>query len=369
MQLALRTPTNTFGAFLRSPLGAALTAPHGPDRYLELIDPLEVRGEIRARLVARHAETADCATLTLAPSRALPPHTAGQHIQLGVTIDGVRHTRCFSVASAANRRDGLIQITVKANDDGFVSQHLVWHAAVGEVMALSKPAGDFVLPAPRPDKLLLISGGSGITPVMAMLRTLCNEDHRGEIVFIHYARRYDDVIFGDELAELQRNHSNLRVVRCLTQEEPVAGDRAGHFEPAHLAGVVPDLAAYRTFACGPAPLIEAVQAHWADAGASDSLAVEYFQPPRRTDGLAGGRIDFAASGVAAADDGASLLEAAESTGLTPEYGCRMGICHSCTCRKTEGTVRNLVTGRESGAGAEDIQPCVSVPVGDVTLEL
>lgn len=372
MSLALRPSNTTVGALdalLRSPLGRALTAPHGPDRYLELLDPLRVRGELRARIAARRTETGDCATLTLAPGRRWPAVEPGQHVQVGVSVDGVRCTRCFSVSSAGERTDGCLEITVKAHEGGHVSQHLVHRAAVGEVVTLSAPAGEFVLPEPRPQRLLLISGGSGITPVMAMLRALCAEGHAGEVVFLHYARGYRDLIFGDELDALARAHPNLRLVRSVTGETPRPGDAAGHFRGEHLAGLTAPLADYAAFACGPAPLIEAVQGHWHDAGAAGRLAVEHFQPPRRAAADEGGRVTFAASGVAADDTGASLLETAEAAGLTPDYGCRMGICHTCTCRKTEGTVRNLVTGRLSGAGAEDIQPCVSAPVGDVTLAL
>jgi ferredoxin len=83
----------------------------------------------------------------------------------------------------------------------------------------------------------------------------------------------------------------------------------------------------------------------------------------------GGTVAFADSGVEVTDDGRSLLEQAEAAGLNPQSGCRMGICHTCTRRKTSGAVKNRITGAVSAADEEDVQICVSVPVGDVELAL
>jgi ferredoxin len=121
-----------------------------------------------------------------------------------------------------------------------------------------------------------------------------------------------------------------------------------------------------TWACGPAPLIEAVQAAY---DGSDALRVEYFKPPRVATGDAEGAVAFTRSGATAPNTGAPLLEQAEALGLKPESGCRMGICLSCTARKTEGTVRNVVTGVESSQPDEDIQVCVNAPVGDCVVDL
>ena len=357
------------GRALSGRLGAALAWPHGVDRYLELLDPLLARGETRARVVAARMETADCRTLVLAPGGGWAGFAAGQHLQVGVEIDGVRHTRCFSIASSARRADGCIALTVKAHADGQVSRHLVESAAVGDVLTLSAPAGDFLLPTPRPERLLLISGGSGITPVMAMLRTLVDEQYAGEVIFLHYARTRADEIFAAELAAMAEQHSNLRVAVSLTREARNNAALSGHFSADHVAALAADYAHWPTRACGPAPLIEAVQTHWQEIGASDGLQVEYFQPPVSKSRAGTGEVRFAESGHVATDTGASLLEQAEAAGLEPAYGCRMGICHTCTCRKTAGRVRNLLTGAVSGEGEEDIQPCISVPDGDVSLAI
>jgi ferredoxin len=119
------------------------------------------------------------------------------------------------------------------------------------------------------------------------------------------------------------------------------------------------------FACGPPALLDAVR-EFTDP---QRLHVESFVAPVLTPGTPGdGAVAFARSGLSVPDDGRSLLEQAEAAGLAPEHGCRMGICKTCTCDMTAGTVRNLRTG-ETTSGAEAIQICISVPVGDVDLDL
>ena len=99
------------------------------------------------------------------------------------------------------------------------------------------------------------------------------------------------------------------------------------------------------------------------------LRVEYFKPPRTSAGTAEGDVVFSRAGQTAANSGASLLEQAEALGLRPEFGCRMGICFSCTRTKTAGTVRNVLTGEESSLPDEEIRICVSAPVGDCVVDL
>jgi ferredoxin-NADP reductase len=228
------------------------------------------------------------------------------------------------------------------------------------VVGLAGAGGDFVLPAVRPRRILLVSGGSGITPVMAMLRTLIAEGHRGEIAFVHYARTGAEACYREELAA-HKGLPRVRILHGYTRSD--AGDLIGRFGPDHLAAAMPSPDA--VFVCGPTALVEAVREH------CENVYTESFLPPvfETPANPSGGRIAFADSGIDAVDDGRSLLEQAESAGLTPQNGCRMGICHTCTRRKTAGTVRNLVTGAVSTAPEEDVQICVSVPVGDVDLAL
>ncbi len=342
----------------RSPLLELLTGPHGVDRYTELVDPTWTVGEARAKVVAVRRQTPRSVTLTLEPNRAFTGFRAGQHINLTVEINGRRRTRCYSPASSESAR--YIEITVGRHDGGLVSTYLCDHARPGMVVGLDSVGGDFVLPAIRPRRILFVSGGSGITPVMSMLRTLRADGFEGEIAFVHYARSPEEACYADELAAM----TGVRVLHGYTRGGD--GDLAGYFDADHLATAMPEPEDNTAvFVCGPPALVEAVRTHCPEAKS------ESFVPPVLTvpAEAAGGRISFTDSGVQATDDGRPLLQQAEDAGLTPESGCRMGICHTCTRRKTRGVVKNLITGAVSTADDEDVQICVTAPVGDVEIAL
>ena len=160
---------------LGSPLLEALAAPHGVDRYLELIRPSWSLHATRAEVVDVRRQTSDSVTLTLRPNENWQGFSTGQFVRLTVEIDGVRHTRCYSPACSEHAAGGALELTVSTHPEGKVSRYLRDHARPGMVVGLTPADGDFVLPDARPEHLLLISGGSGITPVMSMLRTLCDE--------------------------------------------------------------------------------------------------------------------------------------------------------------------------------------------------
>ena len=354
------------GSILRSRALAALTSPHGVDRYLEQMNPMWAAREVRARVVDVHREVdvpghPPVATITLQPTSTWRGHRAGQHVQLGVEIDGSRRTtRVFTVSSPDSRPGDRFTITLRSNPDGLVSRYLVERAGPGTMVHLSQAEGEFVLADHVPDHVLFISGGSGITPVMSMLRSLQRRTHRGRITFLHYAQSPKHQIFAAELDEVRRSGHGVDVHLL----HPELGAPA--LSPVGLERLVPGYRDIPTWACGPAPLIEAVQAAY---DGSHELRVEYFKPPRTATGAGEGEVSFSRSGKAAANTGVPLLEQAEALGLRPEYGCRMGICFSCVSRKTEGTVRNILTGETSSLPEEDIRICVSAPEGDCAIAI
>jgi ferredoxin-NADP reductase len=353
---------------LRSRAVSALASPHPVDRYLELVNPMWAVEEVRARVERVHRETdgtpddeGQVTTLSLRPTSTWRGFRAGQFVQVGVEIDGARRTRCFSISSSDHADDETFTITVRAHEDGLVSKHLARRAAPGLVLHLSQADGAFTLPDQLPERLLMISGGSGITPLMSMLRSLADRGYPGRITFLHYSQSPESTIFRDELAQ-RAEASNIDVHVVHTRR---GGER---FSAESLARIAPDHRATATFACGPVGLIESVREAYGD---SDLLKVEYFKTSTLAPdpGNAEGTVSFSRAATSAANTGASLLEQAEALGLDPEYGCRMGICFSCTSRKTEGTVRNVVTGATSALPDEDIQICVSQPVGDCVVDL
>ena len=370
--MAVLAPTRPIRPGRRwSPLALveALATPHGVDRYLELVNPMLTVRELRAQVTAVRRPTPDSVTLTLRPTRQWRGFQAGQFVQLSVDVDGVRRTRCFSPACSQHRADGRIELTVKAHADGVVSQYLYRHAAPGLVVGLSQADGTFRMPTARPERVLFVSGGSGITPVMSMLRTLCDEGFGGEVAFLHYADTAGDIAYGAELRAMAAEHANVTI--ALVHTRTGDGDLVGFFGPAHLDAVAPWHAQAQTYLCGPPALMRSVRQQYASSGLADRLHSEEFQlaaPVSDPDSISG-TLEFARSATSVDNSGATLLEQAESAGLRPEFGCRMGICFSCTTVRTSGCTRNIRTGETSNDPDTEVQLCISVPVGDVTLDI
>ena len=368
---ATANPTSPRGLgrrLLHSNLLEALAYPHGVDRYVELVRPLLLKREVRAEVTAVRRQTPKSITLTLSPNENWRGLRAGQFVGVSVEIDGVRLTRPYSPAGSQHAKNGSLELTVSTHPEGRVSRHLRDHARPGMIVGLTQAEGDFVLPQQQVDRVLLISGGSGVTPVMAMLRTLCDEGFAGEIGFLNYARSPELALYGAELDQLAAHNKRLRVARGFTR-----GSRAplsGRFRREHLSAVISEHFEAATFVCGPPALIDSVRTLWSQDGLPQP-SVETFTPPALSFDPAGaeGTVSFAASGREAPNSGLPLLEQAEDAGLAPDHGCRMGICNTCSCRKTAGNVRNVFTGETSSASDEQIRICVSVPLGDVSLEL
>ena len=329
-----------------------LTTPLVPTDYLDVIAPLRNPSVLRAKIVQVRPETRDSVTLVLQPGRGWRPHQPGQYVRLGVDVDGVRLWRAYSVTSAP----GGLSVTVNAVPEGAVSNHLVRNARRGMLVHLDLPTGDFTVPLPRPDKVLFVTAGSGITPVMGILRSLLHE--LGDVVVVHSAPEREAVVFGAELRGLAAA-GRIRFVERHTRVD-------GRITPVELAGLVPDLSERRTWACGPNELLDALGAYWSQAGLADRLHVERFRPTVITAGD-GGKVTFAKSGtVVEAGGGVPLLEAGEAAGVLMPSGCRMGICFSCVLPMTEGAVRDLRDGQITTAVEGDnvlVQTCVSAAAG------
>ncbi|GAA3177522.1 NADPH oxidoreductase [Blastococcus jejuensis] len=337
-------------------LAELVTTPLLPTDYLDLIDPLRSGADLRGRIEAVLPETRDAATIVIRPGRGWRPHTPGQYVRIGIDVDGVRQWRAYSVTSDLTRTDGCISITVKAIPGGKVSNHLVHRTAPGTVIQLDQATGEFVLPAQRPAKALFVTAGSGITPVMGMLR---NRAHDGcDVVLVHSAPTADDVIFAAELRDMAAD-GRIRLIEQHT-------DTAGMLDADAIAALVPDLHERSTWACGPVGMLEALEAHWAAAGLAESLYTERFRPTVLVTGE-GGTVSFAKSGTTVDADGATpILDAAEEAGVLMPSGCRMGICFGCVLPLREGAVRDLRNGELTTAAPGDgvlIQTCVSAAAG------
>lgn len=333
------------------------------NQLLQQINPLWSLSDIRARVVQRVEEDADTLSLWLKPNGRWPGHTAGQHVALGVEINGVQRQRVFSLSSA-NRPDGLLRITLRRQPGNGVTDWLYRHAQVGQITTLSGPGGEFVLPDSVPSKLLMLAGGSGITPMMAMLEQLADQAHQGDIVLVQLHRNAGNRLFADQLKQLQQALPGLQLILH-------DSSHAGRLSVEALEAQVPDLAERHTFLCGPADWMADVSALFDARGLSAQLKQERFSAPRPASrpGAAPQVAAAKSEHVFTQNPGSSLLESAEAAGLQPAYGCRAGLCRSCLCKKQSGTVRNLLTGLSSEQPDEWVQLCVSVAESDIELNL
>lgn len=341
-----------------------LTTPLLPDDYLTLLNPLWSSRELRGRVEEVIPETDDAATLVIRPGWGWRyQHRPGQYVGIGVEVEGKFHWRSYSVSSPPRKSKRLLSITVRAMPEGFLSTHLVNGLKPGTIVRLATPNGDFVLPDPPPDRSLFLVGGSGITPVMSMLRTL---DRRGTMkdVVLHYSSTTPErMIFRDELKALHEKHPSLTVHEWFSEDR-------GNFDVADLDELVPDWRERETWACGPAPMLDALEEHWEAHDLEDLLHIERFSLQVDSDGGEGGTITFQNTGKEVEVDGATtVLEAGEQAGVGMPYGCRMGICHTCTITKVSGTVRDLRNGDEYDQPNEQVQTCVTVAVGECTLNI
>ncbi|MCT7660953.1 ferredoxin reductase [Mycobacterium deserti] len=354
-------------------LAERVTTPLLPDDYLKLANPLWSARELRGRVVEVRQETVDSATLVIKPGWGFTfDYDPGQYIGIGLLVDGRWRWRSYSLTSSpvagatrtatSRRASRTITITVKAMPEGFLSTHLVGGVAPGTIVRLAAPQGNFVMPDPAPASVLFLTGGSGITPVMSMLRTLVRRDQITDVVHLHSAPTESDVMFADELTALGHSHDGYRLRVRATKTE-------GRLDLSRLDEEVPDWRSRQTWACGPEGMLDTAQKVWTDAGIADRLHLERFAVSKAAAHGQGGTVEFARSGKSKSVDAAtSLMDAGEEAGIRMPFGCRMGICQSCVVGLLDGHVRDLRTGVEHEAGSR-IQTCISAASGDCVLDV
>jgi stearoyl-CoA 9-desaturase NADPH oxidoreductase len=347
---------------LRS-LAHRITTPLLPDDYMKLANPLWSARELRGRILEVRRETHDSATLVIKPGWGFGfDYEPGQYIGIGLLVDGRWRWRSYSLTSSPVKSARTVTVTVKAMPEGFLSAHLVGGVKPGTIVRLAAPQGNFVLPDPAPPAVLFVTAGSGITPVMSMLRTLVRRDQVTDVIHLHSAPTADDVMFGAELDQLARDHAGYRLQLRTTRSQ-------GRLDLTRLDAEVPDWRDRQTWACGPEAMLNAAERAWSAEGVGDRLHLERFAVSRAAPAGVGGTVTFVKSGKSAdADAATSLMDAGEQAGVQMPFGCRMGICQSCVVGLVEGHVRDLRTGVEHEPGTR-VQTCISAASGDCVLDV
>jgi len=328
------------------------------DAVLAFVHPAWRLNRVFALLRARRWVADDMLALTLLPNGNWGGAAAGQHIQAYLEVAGVRLSRSYSLT--ALNLDGSLEIAVKRHPGGRLSNRLLDHLAIGEAMEIGEPFGELHWPQ-NADSVLLLAAGSGLTPLLGLLRQALQKGFSAPVELLHYVRDAGQLAFAQELQALQQQYRNLRV-------RPMLSSQLGRFAPEHVHAI----SASAVLSCGPSGFVAAVQQWWGDTAATTPLQFESFSPPTLSAATAHSPLlmRFArAQQEVLGDSASSLLQQAEAAGLRPAHGCRQGICASCTCLLLSGMVRDLRSGAVLSEPGQAIRLCVSVPLGDVVVDI
>jgi ferredoxin-NADP reductase/DMSO/TMAO reductase YedYZ heme-binding membrane subunit len=312
------------------------------------------------RLAKVFVETPEVRTFRLvAPSGTTLPfqHLPGQFLTLRLNLDGRDVRRSYTIASSPTRT-AYCELTIKREEHGLVSRHLHDVVREGATLNVSAPAGRFTFTGTEAEKIVMIAGGVGITPLMAKIRYQTDIAWPGKIQLVYSVKTQRDIIFRSELEELQRRYPNLKIDVTVTREPSAewTGKR-GRLSAAMLMSIVPDIAQSRVHLCGPTELVEPLKKALRELGvADDQMKSEAFGSPsrKRSDGStalapeesanANGHASTASIRFSRSNkrlDGVgtrTVLELGEALGIALPYDCRSGVCGQCKTRLLSGSV-------------------------------
>ncbi|MGE8500474.1 MAG: ferredoxin reductase [Pseudomonas sp.] len=337
------------------------------DGLLAVLHPALRLNRVFARVEDRRWVADDMLALTLRPNGNWRGARPGQHVQVYLEHQGVRLSRSYSLTQV--HADGRLEIAIKRQPGGRVSPRLLDWLEVGQVLELGPAFGELHWQADSTG-VLLLAAGSGLTPLLGLLRDALARGFHAPVTLLHYVREQGQRAFVAELQTLQAQHRNLTVRWAVTGDP--ASEPSGRFQDAHV-GEIDAVASFQVLACGPAGFVERVR-DWQQrvAGPQGAFQGEAFTPPARDASSASGpvQLGFARSQLSVAGDSRlSLLELAEAQGLRPAHGCRQGICASCTCLLLSGEVRDLRSGELFSEPGQPIRLCISAPYRDVLIDL
>jgi ferredoxin-NADP reductase len=309
-------------------------------------------------------------------------HDPGQFLTLALDIDGRPVQRCYTISSPPTR-PFLLSITVKRVPGGLVSNWLHDHLEPGDTVRAHGPLGEFSTARHPAPKYLFLSGGVGVTPSMAMTRTLYDLADPADVVFVHSARTPADIVFRHELDLIAATAPNIRVVHICEEDRPYApwGGYRGRLTIETLRQVAPDFHEREVFTCGPAPYMAAVRHMLSDAGLDmDHYHEESFTFETPTaaadaspaaDTSAGFKVEFTRSGrTIECDADTSLLAAASRAGLSLPASCAQGMCGTCKTTLLSGSVDMQHNGgiRPREITQNKILLCCSKPLEDLAID-
>lgn len=337
------------------------------DFLLSEINPKFSMSAIKAKVVAVKEETNDTKTFVLSPNWLWKGFVAGQHIPVTVEIAGRRVTRFYSLSSGPKEK--YISITVKRQQGGLVSNYLNQKTQVGDILELGKPSGDFIMDIKAPKSLLLLAGGSGVTPIHSILKQLESNKYDGDVTLLYFVRTSEDIILKSSLESLEKNNSWL-TIHYIFSDEKKEGFEYGFLSDEIVSKLVKNQNERAVYVCGPGPMQQKALSMFV----SNPIKSELFLLPSqilnkvKKEGTVEVTLSLSHKTLQLKGE-RSILEELEEQGIYPQSGCRMGICHTCVCKKTSGAVTDISNGELSELGEENIQLCVSRAENSLELEL
>lgn len=323
-----------------------------------------------ARVVEKKIQANNTVSLTLKPNKNFAGFLPGQHVNVSALIKGVRITRSYSLSNIPNAK-GLVEITVRQEPNGVMSSWLNNEASVGSTLELGAIFGDMTFATPPTQPVLLLAAGSGITPMMSLLRQAAQEYPALPVTLLYWDKAQADFCFADELDQLASTHAQITVHKISTRESLPTGSLTGRIELAQVKQCVNDLAERSVFVCGGNDFVAAAR----DALEAEvsSLQTESFSAPTT----------LAPSGEAkrfeitltesdrriTVSNKDNLLKQLEAQGVAVESGCRMGICNTCTCQKIAGSNQDISNNEINSESRTAIRLCVSRATSDMQLAL
>tara|TARA_R110001592_G_scaffold63586_10_gene195042 strand:- start:2227 stop:3318 length:1092 start_codon:yes stop_codon:yes gene_type:complete len=348
---------------------ASLIGPDGYDFWAREFGTTAAWQRCFARVLCVERNGCNSLSIHLRPNKNFAGFQAGQHINVTAEIEGRRLTRSYSLSNTANSEMNL-EITVRHDPQGKMSGHLHTAIKVGSVLEISQAFGGMSLPSgPECENpVLLLAAGSGISPLMGLLRQRCETKTCPPTTLLYWD--YDDAhfCFKGELNQLCANNPQLHVHRLTTRSAAQADGRISEAQIKQLHGNCRDTMVY---ACGGSAFVETARA-LLSTQARDFTA-EAFTPPATTANSEVQQqiaIQLNRSGrTITVSNQESLLDALEAQGIAVESGCRMGICNTCSCQKLQGSTTNQFSGEQNNATNSSIRLCISRANGPLQLDL
>ncbi|MFH4732928.1 MOSC N-terminal beta barrel domain-containing protein [Vibrio diabolicus] len=311
----------------------------------------------------------DFLTLWLEPNKgSLPNYLPGQHLPIEVNIDGKKVGRRYTLSSSPSR-PGRYAISVKRIAGGRVSNSLLDNLQVGDVLEAEQPDGQFHLKTHEAQPLLLLSAGSGVTPMLSMVRYLADHNQLENVVFYHQCRTENDIPCRSELEQLKRKHPGLEVKICLTQPAVDWFGLKGRLSLSHIKQIK-DIEQRQVFVCGPDGFMEKAKNLLLRKGLPEE---NYHQEAFGVSSVTSRpeksiAIDFNGTKVVG-NNQKTLLDQLEDAGKVVSNSCRAGLCGACKVQLTSGQVHHpdvpALTDEERAMGT--VLACCAVPETDVTV--